>query len=96
MPNPSVPLTLEFFANPHCPPSISSVAPALDPAAVSKEECPKNSPTVAREEAILLMGPPALSDGGVEDAIVNYGFMRRDLYCSVVVPNNLPHLLSFC
>ena len=69
--DPSVPLTSEFFANPHCPPSISSAAPALDPAAVGKEQCPKNSPTVAGEEATLPMGPPASSDGGVEDAIVN-------------------------
>ena len=28
MPDPSVPLTPEFFANPRCPPSISSAAPA--------------------------------------------------------------------
>ena len=71
MPDPSVPLTQEFFANPRFPPSISFAAPVLDPAAVSKEECPENSPTAAGEEAILPMGPPALSDGGVEDAIVN-------------------------
>ena len=71
MPDPSVPLTPEFFANPRCPPSISSAAPASDPAAVSKEQCPKNNPTTAGEEATLLMGPPASSDGGVEDAIVN-------------------------
>ena len=71
MPDPSVPLTPEFFANPRCPPSISSAAPASDPAAVSKEECPENSPTAAGEEATLSMGPPASSDGGVEDAIVN-------------------------
>ena len=51
MPDPSVPLTPEFF--------------------VSKEECPENSSTAAKEEMILPMGPPASSDGGVEDAIVN-------------------------
>ena len=71
MPDPSVPLTPEFFANLSCPPSISSTAQAPDPAAVSKEQCPKNSPTVAGEEATLPMGSPASSDGGVEDAIVN-------------------------
>ena len=71
MPDPSVPLTPEFFANPHCPPSISSAAPSPDPVAVGKEQCPKNSPTVVGEEATLPMGPPASSDGGVEDAIVN-------------------------
>ena len=31
MPNPSVPLTAEFFANTRCPPGTSSAAPALDP-----------------------------------------------------------------
>ena len=71
MPDPSVPLTLDFFANPRCPLSISSAAPVLDPAAVSKEECPENSPSAVGEEAILLMGPQASSDGEVEDAIVN-------------------------
>ena len=35
--DPSVPLTPEFFANPRCPPSISSASPALDPAVGSKE-----------------------------------------------------------
>ena len=43
--DPLVPLTLEFFANPRCPPSILSSAPTLDPGAVSKEECLENSPT---------------------------------------------------
>ena len=78
MPNPSVPLTPEFFANPRCPPpppppppSISSAAPAPDPAAVSKEQCPENSPTAVGEEATLPMGLPASSDDRVEDAIVN-------------------------
>ena len=37
MPNPSVPHTLEFFANPRCPPSVSSAAPALDTAVGSKD-----------------------------------------------------------
>ena len=71
MSDPSIPLTLEFFANPCYPPSISLAAPVLYLAAVSKEECPENSPTAVGEEAILPMGPPALSDDRVEDAIVN-------------------------
>ena len=71
MPDPSIPLTPEFFTNLCYPPSISSAAPTPDPAVVSKEQCPKNSPTVAGEEATLPMGPSASSDGGVEDAIVN-------------------------
>ena len=70
MSDPSVPLTPEFFANPCCPPSISSAAPAPDPTVVNKKQCPKNSQTAAGEEATLPMGPPASSDGGVEDAIV--------------------------
>ena len=71
MPDPSVPLTPEFLANPRCFLSISSTALVLDPTAVSKEECPENSPTATGVEAILPMGPPASSNGGVEDAIVN-------------------------
>ena len=69
MPDPSVPLTPEFFANLRCPLSISSAAPAPDPAAVSKEQCSKNIPTAVGEEAILQIGPSASSVGGVEDAI---------------------------
>ena len=56
MPDPSVPLTLEFFANPNCPPSISPASPTLDPAAINKEECKESSPTVAGEEATLPIG----------------------------------------
>ena len=63
--DPSVPLTPEFFANPRCPQSISLAAPVLDRTAVSKEECPENSPTVAGEEAVLPMGPPASLDSGL-------------------------------
>ena len=48
MSDPSVPLTLKFFANPRCPPSISSAAPAPDPAVVSKEQYPKNNSTATR------------------------------------------------
>ena len=69
--DPSVPLTPEFFANPRCPPSISSSSPAMDPAAVSKEECPENISTTVGDEAIPPIGPPSSSNGGVEDAIVN-------------------------
>ena len=38
MSDPSVPLTPKFFANPRCPLSISSAAPALDPVAVNRED----------------------------------------------------------
>ena len=71
MPDPSVPLTPEFFANPRCLPSTSSAAPAPDPIAVGREECPGNSPTVTGEEATLPMDPPASSDGEVKDAAAN-------------------------
>ena len=71
MPDPSVSLTPEFFANPRYPPSISSAAPALDPAVGSKEEHPRINPTSAGEEANLSIGPPASSDGGIEDVIAN-------------------------
>ena len=71
MPNPSVPLTLEFFTNPRCPLSISSAAPALDPAVGSEEEHPETSPTVAGEEANLPIGPSASSGDGIENAIAD-------------------------
>ena len=65
MPDPSVPLTPEFFANPRCPPSTSSAALAPDPAVVSRKERPGNSPTAVGEEATLSMDLPASSDSGV-------------------------------
>ena len=55
MPNPLVPLTAEFFANPRCPPGASAVASALDPIAVSGEDRSENSPAAAGEEAVLPM-----------------------------------------
>ena len=53
MPNPSVPLTAEFFANPHCPPGALTAASALAPIAISGEERSENSPVAAGEEAVL-------------------------------------------
>ena len=38
MPNPSVPLTVEFFANPPCPPGSPAAASALDPIDVGGED----------------------------------------------------------
>ena len=55
MPNPSVPLTAEFFANPRCPPGASVAAFALDPIAVSGEDRSETSPAAAGEEAVLPM-----------------------------------------
>ena len=71
MSKPSVPLTPEFFANPRCPPSTSSVVPAPDPATVSREERRGSSLTATGEEETLSMGLPALSDGGVKDTATN-------------------------
>ena len=53
MPDPSVPLTPEFFANPRCPPSASSVAPISDSAAVSREERLENSPTAPERRRLF-------------------------------------------
>ena len=69
MPNPSIPLTPEFFANPRCPPSVSSAAPAPDTTVGGKDEHPESSLTAVGEEAVLLIDPPAMSDGGVEDTV---------------------------
>ena len=69
--DPSVPLTPEFFANPRCPPSTSSIVPAPDPATVSREEHPENSPIAVGEKKTLPMGLPAPSDDGVKDVTTN-------------------------
>ena len=55
MPNPSIPLTTEFFANPHCPPGASAAASALDPVAISGQDRSENSLAEAGEEAALPM-----------------------------------------
>ena len=54
MPNPSVPLTAEFFANPCCPPGPSAAASSLDHIVVGGEDRSENSPAAA-EEAVLPM-----------------------------------------
>ena len=71
MPDPSVPLTPEFFDNPRCPRSILSAAPALDPAVGSQKEHTETSPTAAGEKVNLPIGPPASSGGGIENAIAD-------------------------
>ena len=67
MPNPSVPLTAKFFANPCCPPGASAAASAL--AHISGEERSENSPVAVGEKAVLSTDLPTVSDGGVEDAV---------------------------
>ena len=68
MPNPSVPLTAEFIANPRCHPGASAAASSLDPVVVNEEDRSTNSPSAAedeavlptdREEAVLPTDPPA-------------------------------------
>ena len=58
MPDPSISLTSEFFANPRCPPSVLLATAAPEPA----EEHPGTSPTATRGETILLMDPLAEQD----------------------------------
>ena len=59
MSDPSVPLTLEFFANPRCPPSTSATAPTLDLVAFSREDHSENSTAAAGEKTTLPMDLPA-------------------------------------
>ena len=66
MPDPSVPLTLEFLANPCFPLGTSAAAPALDPVVVSGEDRSENSPTTAGEEAPLPTDPSAEKDAFYE------------------------------
>ena len=60
MPNPSVPLTVDFFANPRCPPSASIAASALDPIVVSEGDRSVNSPSATGVEVVL----PTEPEGG--------------------------------
>ena len=53
MPNPSVLLTANFFANPRCPLGASVAASSLDPVVISGEDRSANSPSVIGEEAVL-------------------------------------------
>ena len=57
MPNPSVPLTVDFFANPRYPPSVSVAASALDPVVVSEGDRSVNSPSLAGVEVVLSTEP---------------------------------------
>ena len=58
MPNPSVPLTADFFSNPRCPSSASAAASSVDPVVVSGEDRSANSPSAAGKEAVLPRDPP--------------------------------------
>ena len=68
MPNPSVPLTADFFANPRCPPGASTAASSLDPVVINEGDRSVNSPSAAgvevvipteQEEGALVTDPPA-------------------------------------
>ena len=68
MPNPSVPLTEDFFANPRCPLCASAAASSLDPIVISERDHSVNSPSAAgvevvipteQEEGALVTDPPA-------------------------------------
>ena len=64
MPKPSVPLTVDFFANPCCPPSALVAASALDPVVVSEGDRSVNSSSAAGVEVIL----PTEPEGGTHVA----------------------------
>ena len=53
MPNPLVPLTVDFFANPRCPPSTSVAASASDPVVVNEGDRSVNSPPSVELEIVL-------------------------------------------
>ena len=68
MPNPSVPLTADFFPNPRCPPGASTVASSLDPTIINEGDRSVNNPSAAevevvipteQEEGALMTDPPA-------------------------------------
>ena len=62
MPDTSTPLTLEFFVNPRCPPSSSSVLPDAKPVKTIGEDLPTKSLPTARDGVEIPSWPPARSD----------------------------------
>ena len=63
MPNPSVPLIMDFFANPRCPPSASVAASALDLVVLSEGDRSVNNPSAAGVE-VVLPKEPVWGEGG--------------------------------
>ena len=68
IPNPSVMLTEDFFANPRCPPGALAAASSLDPAVIREGDRSMNSPSAAgvevvipteQEEGAIVTDPPA-------------------------------------
>ena len=53
MPNPSVQLTADFFANPRCPPSASAATSSLGPVVISEWDRSVNSPSAVGVEVVI-------------------------------------------
>ena len=66
MPDTSTPLTLEFFVNPRCPPSSSSVFPDAEPVKTIGEDFPAKSLPVAGDGVDILPKPLARPDKAAE------------------------------
>ena len=62
LPDTSTPLTLEFFMNPRCPPSSSSVFPDDEPVKTIGEDLLAKSLPTARDGVSIPSGPSARSD----------------------------------
>ena len=61
MPDTSTPLTPNFFVNPRCPPSSSSVFPDAEPVKTIGEDFPAKSLPAAGDGVDIPPGPPARS-----------------------------------
>ena len=77
MQNPSVPLIVDFFANPRCPSSASVAASALDPVVVSEGDRSVNSPSAAGVEVVL----PTKPEGGLLWRIFRLDRVEARLEC---------------
>ena len=64
MPDTSTPLTPEFFVNPRCPPSSSSILPDAEPVKTIKEYLSAKSLPSVGDGVDIPPGPPARSDEG--------------------------------
>ena len=62
MPNTSTPLTQEFFVNPKCPPSSSSVFPDVEPVKTIGEDLPAKSLSATRDGIDIPPRPLVISD----------------------------------
>ena len=60
--NQLTPLTPEFFVNPRCPPSSSSVFPMVEPVETFEEDLSAKDLLVAKGGVDIPLGSPARSD----------------------------------